>query len=45
MNCFGFTRDKSFDDRHTQVLLKDSEELQLDMDDKMIDLILASGID
>ncbi len=37
--------DKSFDDRHTQVLLKDSEELQLDMDDKMIDLILARGID
>jgi len=36
--------DKSFDDSQTQSLLKDSEELQLDMDDKMIDLILASGI-
>ncbi len=36
--------DKSFDDSQTQCLLKNSEELQLDMDHKMIDLILASGI-
>jgi nucleoside-diphosphate-sugar epimerase len=37
--------DKSFDDRHTQIILKRIQELQLDMDDEMIDLILASGLD